>query len=272
MVCTPQPEVHSAANSVNTGSAAGVATDDATAAACTASRFDRRLRLLALAQACVCLGARVRTITCLTGVPHREVLRHFFPERRTVPRGRSPDSPEWHHTTNLLDRAEASIVLALYCRLQAGGLPPVEALLGAYRHYLGVRPPPQRVSFDRAFDLVAHTDARWLVQERSFAVITCPHCQAEHLTAIGTVAHLGGPCPFCALVGRYRRDQRLQASFPTREMVLPSAGELGMRELLRGRSAAASDQPCDGGTRSQPCDRSIRRAAEPRPGRSVPCS
>lgn len=200
---------------------------------CSASRIERRLQVLAVAQACVCLGARVRTVTCLTGLPHREVLHHFFPERLSVPRGRSPDSPEWYHSANLLDRAEASIVLALVCRLQAAGLPPVEALLGGYRHYQGLRPPPRRISFDRAFDLVAHTDGRWLVQERSFCVITCPTCLAEHLTAIGTVARLGGPCPFCTLLKRYRNDPRLQAWFPTREMVVPSVADLGMRELLR---------------------------------------
>lgn len=200
---------------------------------CSASRIERRLQVLAVAQACVCLGARVRTVTCLTGLPHREVLQQFFPERLSVPRGRSPDSPEWYHSANLLDRAEASIVLALVCRLQAAGLPPVEALLGAYRHYQGLRASPRRISFDRAFDLVAHTDGRWLVQERSFCVISCPTCLAEHLTAIGTVARLGGPCPFCALVKRYRNDPRLQAWFPTQQMVVPSTAEMGMRELLR---------------------------------------
>lgn len=221
-------------------SAATAAAAPADTAPCSTSRIERRLRVLATAQACVCLGARVRTVTCLTGLPHREVLQHFFPERLSVPRGRSPDSPEWYHSANLLDRAEASIVLALVSRLQAAGLPPVEALLGAYRHYQGLRPPPRRISFDRAFDLVAHTDGRWLVQERSFCVISCPACQAEHLTAIGTVARLGGPCPFCALLKRYRADPRLQAWFPTREMVVPSVAELGMRELLRACGAAVS--------------------------------
>lgn len=236
---------------VEDASTANVAADAPGSVPCTTSRIERRLRVLAMAQSCVCLGARVRTITCLTGLPHREVLQHFFPERLSVPRGRSPDSPEWYHSANLLDRAEASIVLALVCRLQAAGLPPVEALLGAYRHYQGLRPPPRRISFDRAFDLVAHTDGRWLVQERSFCVITCPACLAEHLTAIGTVARLGGPCPFCALVKRYRSDPRLQAWFPTQEMVVPSVAEMGMRELLRtGRQRTG--ESADGVGRGSP--------------------
>ncbi|MDH4390241.1 MAG: hypothetical protein QE285_02305 [Aquabacterium sp.] len=60
------------------------------------------------------------TITCLTGVPHREVLRHLFAARTTAPRGRSPDLPECHHTANLVDRTEALIMLALV--LPAAGL------------------------------------------------------------------------------------------------------------------------------------------------------
>ncbi len=232
-------------------SLASGAVDHPAVVPCTTSRIERRLRMLSVAQACVCLGARVRTITCLTGLPHREVLQQFFPERLSVPRGRSPDSPEWYHSANLLDRAEASIVLALVCRLQAAGLTPVEALLGAYRHYQGLRPPPRRISFDRAFDLAAHTDGRWLVQQRSFSVITCPACLAEHLTAIGTVARLGGPCPFCALLKRYRSDPRLQAWFPTQEMVVPSVAEMGMRELLRtGRQRTG--ESADGVGRGSP--------------------
>jgi len=76
------------------------------------SRVDRQLRALALAKACAACGARVRTIGHLTGLPPREALRLLFPDRMAVPRGRSPDSPEWYHGANLLHRAEASIVVA----------------------------------------------------------------------------------------------------------------------------------------------------------------
>ena len=90
------------------------------------SRVDRQLRALALAKACAACGARVRTIGHLTGLPPREALRLLFPDRMAVPRGRSPDSPEWYHGANLLHRAEASIVVALYRRrvaaLSAGGV------------------------------------------------------------------------------------------------------------------------------------------------------
>ena len=98
-------------------------------------RVERQLRALQLAKDCAALGARVRTIGHLTGLPPRELLRLLFPDREHVPRGRPPDSPEWYHGANLLYRAEASIVVALYRRLRDGGFAAAEALVAAYRHY-----------------------------------------------------------------------------------------------------------------------------------------
>ena len=98
----------------------------------------------------------------------RDLLHLLFPDRQAVPRGRSPDSPEWYHGANLLCRAEASIVVAIYLRLRAADLSAGEALLGAYHHYCGVCESPHRISFDRAFDLVAHTDGIWLTETQNF--------------------------------------------------------------------------------------------------------
>ena len=164
------------------------------------SRVDRQLRALALAKACAACGARVRTIGHLTGLPPREALRLLFPDRLAVPRGRSPDSPEWYHGANLLHRAEASIVVALYRRLRDADFPAGEALVGAYRHYVGICQPPHRISFDRAFDLAAHTDGLWLTDTRSFSLVTCPACHSEFLAAFGSVARSNDHCPFCKLV------------------------------------------------------------------------
>src|SRR4051812_10000373 len=108
-------------------------------------RVDRQLRALRLAKDCAELGARVRTIGHLTGLPPRELLRLLFPDRQNVPRGRPPDSPEWYHGANLLPRAESSIVVALYRRLREGGFAAADALVGACRHYRGICEPPQRI-------------------------------------------------------------------------------------------------------------------------------
>ena len=127
-----------------------------------------------------------------------------------VPRGRSPDSPEGYHGANLLHRAEASIVVALYRRLRDADFPAGEALVGAYRHYVGICQPPHRISFDRAFDLAAHTDGLWFTDTRSFSLVTCPTCHSEFLAAYGSVARSNDHCLFCKLVQRYGTDPRVQ--------------------------------------------------------------
>lgn len=195
-------------------------------------RVDRQLRALQLAKDCAALGARVRTIGHLTGLPPRELLRLLFPDREHVPRGRPPDSPEWYHGANLLYRAEASIVVALYRRLRDGGFAAAEALVAAYRHYGSVCEAPQRISFDRAFDLAAHTDGLWLTSVQSFSLVACPTCHSEYLAAYGSAPRSNDECPFCKLVQRYGTDQRVQASFPVRPLPDLSEIELGAHRLL----------------------------------------
>ena len=205
------------------------------------SRVDQQIRALTLAKGCAALGARVRTISHLTGMNPRDVLRLLFPDRQSVPRGRSPDSPEWYHGTNLLNRAEASIVMAICRRLRRADCHAGESLLGAYRHYVGVCQPPHRISFDRAFDLAAHTDALWLTETRSFSLVRCPNCHSEFLAAFGSVARSNEHCPFCKLVQRYGTDARLQSSFPARPLIAPSDVQMGMLALLRNSNSSMAD-------------------------------
>lgn len=196
-------------------------------------RVERQLRALQLAKDCAELGARVRTIGHLSGLPPRELLRLLFPDRERVPRGRPPDSPEWYHGANLIYRTEASIVIALYRRLRTGGFPAADALLAAYRHYAGICEAPHRISFDRAFDLAAHTEGQWLTGTRSFSLVACPVCGSEYLAAFGAMPRTNDECPFCKLVQRYATDQRVQGAFPVRPLPDVSGLELGVRRLLR---------------------------------------
>jgi flagellar transcriptional activator FlhC len=201
-----------------------------------ANGIDREIRALSLARSCAALGARVRTISHISGLLPRTVLRLLFPDHRAIPRGRCPDSREWYHGANLLHRAEASIVMALYRRLRVGGFGGGDALLGAYRQYRALCHPPPRISFDRAFDLAAHTDGLWLTRDASFSVLVCDQCHCEFLVPVGAVASCNERCPFCGLLRRYRTDPRIQASFPTAPMNLPSLGDTGMLTLLAQRN------------------------------------
>lgn len=200
--------------------------------AATQIPVDRQLRALALAKSCAAHGARVRTICHLTGLPARNVLYLLFPDRNSVPRGRSPDSPEWYYGANLLQRTDASIVVAIYRSLRESGFASGEALVGAYRHYTAICRPPWRISFDRAFDLAAHTDGLWLTEAASLCLVTCPTCRSRFLAPLGALDS-SETCPFCKLVARYVKDPRLQVSFPAHPAELPSADLLGMRALLR---------------------------------------
>jgi len=58
-----------------------------------------------------------------------------FPDRLAVPRGRSPDSPEWYHGANLILRSDACLIGARYRQLRNQGLAAGEALVFAYRAY-----------------------------------------------------------------------------------------------------------------------------------------
>ena len=231
------------------------------------SRVDQQIRALTLAKGCAAQGARVRTISHVTGMNPRDVLRLLFPDRQGVPRGRSPDSPEWYHGTNLLNRAEASIVMAIFKRLRCADCNAGEALLGAYRHYVGVCQPPHRISFDRAFDLAAHTEGLWLTEARSFSLVHCPRCRSEYLAAFGSMARSNEHCPFCKLVQRYGTDARLQSSFPTRPLIAPSDVQMGMLALLRNSGTTSADcsirsstsDPADGGLAAARPETRLRR-------------
>ena len=202
------------------------------------TRVERHLRAVRLAKDCAELGARIRTIHTITGLPPREIQRLLFNDPQAIPRGRPPDSPEWYHSANLLYRTDASIFATTYCRLRRAGIGAADALVGAYRHYQMVCQAPHRISFDRAFDLASHSDGIWIARVPSFAVVTCPSCASEFLAAIGTVP-TADACPFCKLVKRYGNDRRVQTSFPTHPLPDPTAFQQGMMAVYYENNFAA---------------------------------
>ncbi len=179
------------------------------------SYVDRHIRSLSLAKACVELGARIKTITYLTGLDHHVLVRLFFVDEHSARRGRPPASPEWFHQANLIEKVEASVFGSLYVRVAAFGYGPADALVGAYKVYLDHCTHSPRISFDRAFDLVCHLKGMWTQKQQLLALNVCPACHAQYLAAIGEHAtqHY---CPFCKLVKRYPCDKRVQITFSPR--------------------------------------------------------
>ena len=110
------------------------------------TRGDRHLRAVQLAKQLAALGARLKTIHLVTGIPPRQVQSLFFPDARTIPRGRAPDSAEWYHGANLILRSDACLIGARYRQLRNQGLASGEAMVFAYRAYQAATLPPYRIS------------------------------------------------------------------------------------------------------------------------------
>ena len=207
------------------------------------TRGDRHLRAIQLAKQLAALGARLKTIHLITGIPPRQVQALFFPDPRSIPRGRAPDSAEWYHGANLIVRTDACLIGAKYRQLRVQGLTAGDALVLAYRAYQAATQPPHRISLDRAFNLVSYIDGIWLATAPTLSVLPCPSCGCEFITAVGTVAH-GDACPFCKLLERFHLDHRIQASYParaTRDMTERQLGMLALFHLL----SPGSDTPAE---------------------------
>lgn len=188
-------------------------------------------RSFALAQACADLGARARTIHLVTGIPLPDIQRLFFNDPRLSILGRAPESADWYHVTNWINKLQASIFGSIYMRLRRGGFSPEDSLVGAYRSYLAVCLPPHKISFDRAFHLAGCTDdlnGRWTGLPATLCVVTCSVCRSEHLASIGQPAISSSECPFCRMIERHERDQRARdADTSTQSSATPDVTEPG---------------------------------------------
>lgn len=176
---------------------------------------EAHLRALRLARRCAEFDARPQTIALIAGLDLKEVAKYFPSDRLRT--GRFPSSPEWFHARNLIHRAEASILLALYRRIRDLGFPAADALLCAFERYRDMLCASPTISLDRAFNLVCHLDGLWLVRERSFDLLVCRTCRSQYLATRSSVS-APGDCIFCRLVERYAADPRLQCRFPARPL------------------------------------------------------
>jgi hypothetical protein len=197
------------------------------------SLAERHICALVLAKECVVLGARIRTVGYVTGLPHAQLTHLFYSDCTLAQRGRAPDSPEWYHGANLINRTEASIFLSIYRRIRELGFGPTDALVAGYRHYLEVCRHHPRINFDRAFDLASHMDGLWTVRTPGFSLVTCPACTSQYVTSVGAHPTTNRECPFCKLVKRYRHDPRLQTSFPVNALPDITAIQSGVLALSK---------------------------------------
>ena len=90
-----------------------------------------------------------------------------------------------------------------------------------------------RARLDRAFDLASHVDGLWIVRTPSFSLVTCPVCTSQYVTSIRPAPATNHECPFCKLVIRYRRDPRIQTSFPASALPDVTAIQLSVIALSK---------------------------------------
>jgi hypothetical protein len=129
------------------------------------------------------LGARLKTIHLITGMPPRQVQSLFFPDAHHS-RGRAPDSAEWYHGANLILRTDACLIGARYRQLRNHGSPPRKPVF-AYRAYqAATRRLTASAWTGPSTSSPISTASGWPAHRR------CPDlsgCGCEFIAAVGTV-------------------------------------------------------------------------------------
>lgn len=198
----------------------------------------QRLSQFSEAREYVKLGARLVTVQRLTGLRPPDLHRWFYRDPADTQIGRPPNAAQWYPLANLLQRVDACLFAAPFQRLIARGFPPKASLLNAFRGYRELRLNQPRVDFDRAVDLAAHLRGLWLTATPHLIVITCPICGCETLNALGIKTPLN--CPFCQLLLRYPRDNRVRVHFPMPAPCPLPAPPLGITDISPAMSEALS--------------------------------
>lgn len=160
------------------------------------------LDALEVARSCIGLGARLRTVTALTGLTPYELSHVYYPGLAPSAKGRAPAGEQWYRSAQRFKQADGCVFASHYARLTRAGFEPVKALITAYRHYARVCGPVPHVSFDRAFDLASRLDGRWHAKQVGLRLALCPTCHCEYLRALDPA--LDCACPFCGLAQKTR--------------------------------------------------------------------
>lgn len=183
---------------------------------------ETHIRALQLAKQCVDMGARIRTVSRITGLELRMLRSLFYQDTSSAP-GRSVESSDWYHRSSVVDRAEASIFAVIFDTLLVEhGYRPAEALVGAYRLYQERCTQAPAIPFERAFNLACEMHDIWDSGPPQLALQTCRRCHSRYVFAAGdqTADQLG--CVFCKLLRRYFREPQIQAHFVAQNIVATS--------------------------------------------------
>lgn len=178
------------------------------------SVFDARVAALAVRHMLAELGAHVRVIDALLS------------ELETIPQDVRPDQPSgavfrgmrlplvrWNEYLTTVRRAQYSMVASSYFALRGNGFSPFDSLVAAFRQVAPKFTFDTRLSFDRAFEVVSITDARWGARERLLELSSCTSCMRGFIVSLQDKSR--PQCPFCLLQrfpGQYHTAPRLEAA------------------------------------------------------------
>lgn len=171
------------------------------------------IRSLQLASACVELGARIQTVSLVTGLRTAELRRLFYSDVPSAS-GRRTDLCNWYHEANIVLRAEAcvfaNISSTLITQLECA---QGEALVQAYRLYREQCIATPRLSFERAFNVQCNLQGVWTTNTPQLSLRSCRHCGSRHLAAVGDVTSDLDGCVICKLVKSFHRRPHQRSSF-----------------------------------------------------------
>lgn len=180
--------------------------------------LERKLRALKLGKECKGLGASARTICYVTALSRKEVVREFFDASDRPKSGKPPASSEWLYKVNLFGHIEASVLVAMFGRLRDLGIADEEALVTAFKEYRARFGVNARIDFNRAFDIVSHCWGAWLELPADLALYTCCVCHSQYVAALGDSGGGERNCPFCKVLTRWAKEERVREYFPERQI------------------------------------------------------
>ena len=94
---------------------------------------ETHIRALQLAKQCVDMGARIRTVSRITGLELPMLRSLFYQDTSSAP-GRWLESSDWYHRSSVVDRAEAGDMKGSM-DMPAMGMTGLPITMTVHRHY-----------------------------------------------------------------------------------------------------------------------------------------
>ena len=160
-------------------------------------RKARHWHALELAKQAMELGGRLSIVSAFTGLGKTELRRLFCDADSPRTSGRHPSSTDWYLARSVVVEVQAAFFYACFRAIRQLGYPAGDALVTAYKHFLRQFGHDPRLTFDRAFELVAQIEGCWTAKTPSVVVVVCGQCKSGYLIPRSADSVGSSECPFC---------------------------------------------------------------------------